>query len=224
MKRIIKNNLLGFIVGVGTVFALTYVESKNVKYTTDKDSSIQNVEDAVNKLYDNLKSNSNYVYWFPVRGSVEMCGGATYNQVNNCGITCNYISLPKTLYSSQADLKKANGTVPYARSSIVDNVLTSEICVGDGTKEVCVKPAYAAGGRYADDVAPSIESKLKEVFPDSSCQINDRKYQISCNIPTGVRQSGCTFNSDGTYSCTFGQSTYNYTCSAKNDSIINCYK
>ena len=59
MKKIIKNNLFGFILGIlvsgSIVYATTLIDSKDVIYNANDDSfEVSNVESALNVLYDKI--------------------------------------------------------------------------------------------------------------------------------------------------------------------------
>ena len=83
MKKFIKNNLLGFILGVlvsgGVVYAATLIDSKDVTYTpSDSSFDVSNVESALDDLYDKVgnkfdMSNAELIYF----GGV----GATGNNI-----------------------------------------------------------------------------------------------------------------------------------------------
>ena len=74
MKKFIKNNLLGFILGVlvsgGVVYAATLIDSKDVTYTPSNNSfDVSNVQGALDELYTKITINtdelnsSNKVYY-----------------------------------------------------------------------------------------------------------------------------------------------------------------
>ena len=222
MKRIIKNHILGFVVGVilctgiGSVFALIYIESKNVIYTNEKDSSIQNVEDAVNKLYDNMLNSEVYSCYDGT------CGKLSYRYW--VGGSYNKNSIPTTTYKSKDDLAAtitnfSNNPI-YIKSVLIDgNVIGHEVCYRD----FCIPPHYCPSqltpvATYGGvETAYKMSEDLKRTTGISvSCeQMVSSAAGATCSISLGwsqylhlyaysngdVRFGNCSVDRNGTASC-----------------------
>ena len=88
MKKFIKNNLLGFILGVlvsgGVVYAATLIDSKDVTYTpSDSSFDVSNVEGALDQIYLELsvinKSNPLIPKMISESEPSGMASASTYN-------------------------------------------------------------------------------------------------------------------------------------------------
>ena len=87
MKKIIKNNLFGFILGIlvcsGIVYAASYY-AKDVTYNpTDASWEVSNVNDALDDLYTNIKDKEMELLWENTTNDGFVSGGTIELDLSN---------------------------------------------------------------------------------------------------------------------------------------------
>ena len=176
IKRIIKNNLLGFVIGaivfssIGIVAATTLGPS-DYWFETTKNSNVENVEDALDDLYTLVPD-------FPITCYNGTCGKLSYRYWNNSfqytyvdGTPENDVGkfdsthMPTTTYVTRALLEQNYGSSnfadnPYYIKSVLidDNVVGHQACIWYNNKEFCMAPGYwigtiGSGSEYYSDTA-----------------------------------------------------------------------
>ena len=121
--------MLGFIVGAIIFSGITYavaatIQSSNVSYTTNKNSSITNVRQAIDDLYSKSTLLQGYKYWN------DYYSGTSYNSG----------SASTTIFNSKAAFLSANpnNQYPYIRSKVItENIAGHELCTDYDNKEFC---------------------------------------------------------------------------------------
>ena len=162
MKKVLKSNVLWFLVGAIIFGGVTYVAattlgSDSVEYLTAKNANVETLEDALDDLYDQIIGH-------PITCYNGTCGKLTYRYWNDefSLITYQKNAMPATVYASRAALETAYGASYFAnapvyiRSVLIDgNVVGHEVCFWEANnqKEFCIGPNYWAGtiGRLAGD-------------------------------------------------------------------------
>ena len=212
-----KNNLKIFIAflvgaiifsGITCVVAAT-IQSSSVTYTTSKNTSVTNVKQAVDDLYDKTLSSEVYSCYNTV------CGKLSYRYW--IGGTYNKNSIPATTYKSKDELANSisnfNGNTFYIKSVLIDgNVIGHEVC----WREFCMAPHYCPSDFVYVATYEGIEYAYKmrdDIYyatgVNLSCSGN--KNMIYCRIsgslslsakPNGDVQFGsCSISGAGVASC-----------------------
>ena len=162
MKKIIKDNILGFIIaafifgGVGTVVATTILSS-SVSYTNNDQTT---VESAIDELYGKVNiacyngtcGKLAFRYWND--GFSD-----TIYQVNGMP-TDNYVTR-ELLEQNYGTSNFANSPV-YIRSILIDgNVVGHEACLWYGDKEFCIAPGYWVGTINVNSSTAAAQTVIK---------------------------------------------------------------
>ena len=211
MKRIIKNNLLGFIIGaivfssIGIVAATTLGPS-DYWFKTTKNSNVENVEDALDDLYSKtvdlidpqpLKdADFEYKYW-----NDDIEGNEYY-----------LFEAPDNIYATRAALETAYGSSNFAnnpiyiRSAFKENTAVyHEACFYHATtgKEFCLAPNYWVGDSQDQTDGSTTKAKLKadmEAALGITIASGDC-YSASSIVYCDVGDFGCGVDPSGDVSC-----------------------
>ena len=224
IKNFFKTNLKLFVAflvgaiffsGVGYVVAAT-IQSSSVSYTTNKNSSITNVKQAVDELYNRISDYSFYKYW-----------NDNYN-----GTRYAYGLVPTTTYSSKKAYIDSSNYPIYARTKIVDGTLTNqEICLYYDSKDFCIDNlnywpygntngtlVYGVTNLYEFNIVVDLKSRFRD---DASCDFNTVGSSFQVVDPnTGGFQYAYRFNS---ITCKIGN-TYNINVANNSVSIYSSNK
>lgn len=159
MKKIIKNNIFGFIVGIllcsGIVYGASLYKSEDVSYTKEG-WEVDNVSEALDSLYENKGSNSVVINGV-LQNGVNLTGSPSISTQNvtipSGGTTLYLISTISGLYSAEA---------PYINST--NNIVNSEIL----QNTTSWKANYFAAGykviKYELDTTEEIEVTLANSY------------------------------------------------------------
>ena len=173
-KHIQKKDIIFFLLGalifcsIGTVVA-TNISASEFDYTTTKNNSVENVEDALDDLYGKIIE-------FPVACYNGVCGKISYRYWNNdfagnSGV--NYFDsnhMPTTAYATRSLLEQNYGlsnfenSPVYIRSILINgNVVGHQVCLwkANNQKEFCFAPGYWAGTIGTNDATVGENTKIK---------------------------------------------------------------
>ena len=229
IKKIIKDNILGFIIGailfsgVGVVLATTTVG--DVWFETTKNSSVKNVEDALDDLYARADTYINpetlkyydfvYKYW---NADFDYSPQFLFDS-------------PEDAYTTIAALETTNGagnfanTPIYIRSAFKGNTaIYHEVCSYYATtgKEFCFAPNYWVGDSQDQIDGSTTKAKLKA---DMEAALGITIASGDCNSTTGyanceVGNFYCTSTSSGYINCQ-SNVTYKF-CDSGDDGSAGC--
>lgn len=246
IRKIIKNNLFGFIIGgivfgaITTVLA-TSISASSLLYTTSENNNVATVDDAVKDLYDKI-------YGVPIECYNGVCGKISYKYWNNNFLQpgSHYIfsktQMPDITYDTRALLESNNsyfsGHRIYIRSVLIDgNLVGHEACFWESknTKEFCISGGYWAGTLNVNDTTVGTNTKIKlqrelsnELGLNSSSfncgSGNDQSYCMYGSISTSSGAYGCGANNDGGVYCAYVSNNYsiNYYCEVQADGSACC--
>ena len=218
IKKIIKKNLLGFVIGgiifgtITTVLA-TSIAASTLTYTTTENNNVATVNDAVVDLYSKIVG-------YPIQCYNGTCGKLTYKYWNNnfAGSTganlFDSTHMPAINYASRAALETAYGASNFAdnpiyiRSVLIDgNVVGHESCFWEANneKEFCISPNYWAGTIGTNDATVGTNTKIK-LQRDMQNALSLESTDISCGSDAygarcGVSDFVCDADSDGSVHC-----------------------
>ena len=216
MKKIIKNNIFGIIIGIILctcigVYATTTMAASEIRYATSKNANVENVDDALDALYTASASLQNGGVIKCYNGT---CGKLTYKYWNDGFSNSTYQSnaMPATVYASRATLVTAYGVSNFAdspvyiRSVLIDgNVVGHEACLWYNNKEFCIAPNYWAGTLGTDDATVGENTKIK--------------LQRDMQNALGLESANISCSSTNSYtSC----QTYNFRCYSGSNGFVRC--
>lgn len=162
MKKKIKENIFGFIVGailfsgIGTVVA-TSILSSTVSYTNNNQTTVESaLDDLYGKVseacYNGICGKLSFRYWNDAFGD-------TVYQINE---------MPTTNYIKRSNLEMKFGTSNFAdtpiyiRSILVDgNVVGHQVCFWNNSKEFCLDRGYWAGTLNTNSGNAGTQTKIK---------------------------------------------------------------
>ena len=233
IKDMIKRNvkvIIAFIIGailfgcIGTVIA-TNIASSSVNYTTSKNANVENVEDALDDLYDQIIGH-------PIQCYNGTCGKLSYRYWNDDFSNTSYASnaLPTNYYATRELLVQNYGVGNFAdnpvyiKSILINGVVAGhQVCAWNNNREFCLAKKSWSGTINIQDENAGIQTKLKLqrdiqetlgiTIQNGNC--TSTKYNVYCDFDI-IR---CGTGYDGNTGCN-GQTKYCYvfgTGSAKCD-------
>ena len=216
MKKIIKNNIFGIIIGIILctcigVYATTTMAASEIRYATSKNANVENVDDALDALYTASASLQNGGVIKCYNGT---CGKLTYKYWNDGyrGHIYQVNAMPATVYPSRAALEIAYGASDFAaspiyiRSVLIDgNLVGHEACLWYNNKEFCIAPNYWAGTIGTQDSTVGENTKIK-LQRDMQNALGLESTDISCNSSSryadcDVSGISCSARPDGEVLC-----------------------
>ena len=215
IKKIIfllKNNIFGFVLGAILFSGIGYVvaagiSSSSISYTNSKNSSVDNIEEALDDLYikssswtpgSSVSSTNTYdVYWSTAQG-----GTGTVYAAN---------AKPTTTYRTMAQVGSAS-VMSFIKTTLNSSgaVVKHEACLYVRSKVFCFGPNYWVGtiGTQDETAAQNTFVKLK---PDMELALGSvaseysvLPYRVSCIYDAGrcsANYNGAVNCYDGTHNC-----------------------
>ena len=234
LKKIIKDNVLFFLIGAVLFGGTTYVvatglASSNIDYVV-ANSNVETVKDALDDLYSKVPSGTTVCY----NGT---CGKLSYRYWNNnfAGSTganlFDSTHMPATVYARRAVLEQNYNDFSdepvYIRSVLIDgNVVGHEACFWEANnqKEFCIAPNYWAGTLGTNDATVGENTKIK-LQRDMQNALGLESTDISCGSNASdagcvVGDFGCDATSDGVVICS-SNVTYG-DCGVGDDGSASC--
>ena len=217
IKRLIKDNLLGFVIGaivfssIGVVAATTLGPS-DYWFKTTKNSNVENVEDALDDLYT-------YAPNLPIVCYNGVCGELLYRYWNNsfAGSTGENLfdstHMPTVNYATRESLEHNYGAINFAdnpvyiRSVLIDgNIVGHQTCLWYNNSEFCFSNDYWAG--TIDDFVsgPAVQTQLK-LQRDMQEAFNISMGDVNCTYVNGY--ASCYVDDYG-FNCYSSYSGYVY--------------
>ena len=199
--KIIKGNILGFIIGailfgcIGTVVATTILSS-TVSYTNNNQTT---VEGALNDLYNRVITSC-------YNGS---CGKLSYKYWNagGGGTSYGYDSLPDDLYPNR-ELLALNSPMfsshhYYIRTVFIDNsFITNQVCLWFNNREFCLYPNYWAGNlgvsstEATQQTAIILKRDLEQQLNITNVYCTPNTNEAYCNINNNNIHIKITYNGE----------------------------
>ena len=215
IKKIIKKNLLGFVIGgilfgtITTVIA-TSIAASTLAYTTTENNNVATVNDAVVDLY-------NRVYGYPIACYNGTCGKLSYKYYQSWSdgnefLTFQSNELPTPSYETLQEMINRPGSSQsyfnsnpyYIRSVLIDgNVVGHQTCFWNNNKEFCLGLGYWAGTLNTSSSDAGNQTKIK--------------LQRDMQKELGVASISCTSDSSQTQ-CYIGDSS----CIARYNGSVCC--
>ena len=220
VKKILKNNIVGFILGailfsgIGVVIATTSANSEDVWFETTRSANTETLEDALDYLYSQVQTK-------PITCYNGVCGSLSYRYWNNnfAGDTganlFDSTHMPAVNYLTRAQLATAYGASNFAnnpvyiRSVLIDgNVVGHEACFWEANnqKEFCISPNYWAGTIGTNDATVGTNTKIK-LQRDMQNALGLESTDISCY--SDATSTGCLVG--------------DFYCLAYSDGDVDCY-
>ena len=213
--KIMKNNMLGFIVGAIIFSGITYavaatIQSTNVSYTTSNNSSVSNVKQAVDELYGKANNSIQFKYWNASFDGVTYASQYKYNK-------------PSSIYNSREELVTAYGssnfnTNPFYIKSITigERETAYLVCIYYNSKELCIDPFYdtqAIGSGDNPTLSYMIHTDLKTKLSNDIKQKLGitNPYCTSADTSSAGTKATCYLNSGATIGCDISWSNSNNT-------------
>ena len=172
MKKIIKffkNNFLGFIIGVVLcssigVIAAT-IQSNSVSYTTNKNSSITNVKQAVDDLYEKT-TKVTYKYFRP-RSSPYSYSNVTY---------------PSYAVDQTSELVEKYS---YIRARVVNQfAIGYDTCLWYNNHEFCISPGQFTG--TLTEIKNKLRTAMETTLGTSATVCDDRGSWAMCQFGSAL--------------------------------------
>ena len=238
IKNMIKNNIkliVGIIIGailfggMGVVIA-TNIASSSVNYTTNKNANVENVEDALDDLYDQIIGH-------PILCFNGTCGKVSFRYWNNnfagrTGVNLfDSTHMPANNYATRALLAQNYSDFSvrpdYIKSILIDgNVVGHETCFWEANnqKEFCLRSGYWAGTIDINDSTVG-ENTMIKLQRDMQNELGLESTDISCDyfaeyVCCDVGDFRCSAASTGHVSCR-SNVNYNY-CRVNYDGSAFC--